>query len=122
MSYSLTKIDHVQLSAPPNSEDKARDFFINVLGMEEVEKPTALKKNGGVWFQTDGVQLHVGIEEDFTPNKKAHPALEVLGLEALMSQLDLHRVPYQKDNKIPGANRIYIHDPFGNRIEMIQWV
>ncbi|MFD2638066.1 VOC family protein [Piscibacillus salipiscarius] len=121
MSFTFKQIDHVQLAAPRGSEDEARAFFIDALGFEEVEKPEALKKNGGVWFQRGDIQIHIGVEEPFNPAKKAHPALEVTNLDELMKHLEGKGVAYKQDNKLPGADRIYVTDPFGNRIEILEW-
>ncbi|GEL76705.1 VOC family protein [Tenuibacillus multivorans] len=122
MTFTFKQIDHVQLAAPRGSEDEARQFFGEALGFEEIEKPEALKKNGGVWFQCGDIQIHIGVEEPFNPAKKAHPALEIKGLNEFINHLDQQQISYQQDDKLPGANRIYVHDPFGNRIEILEWV
>ncbi|WP_027964082.1 VOC family protein [Halalkalibacillus halophilus] len=122
MSFRFKRIDHIQLAAPRDTEPEARQFFSGVLGFEEVEKPEALRKNGGVWFAFGDQQIHVGVEEPFHPAEKAHPALEVDDLDALLQHLDEHRVPYQSDEKLPGAKRIYLSDPFGNRMEVLEWI
>ena len=67
MNFSILKIDHVQLAAPKGSEDRARHFFGDILGLKEIEKPKILKKRGGVWFSIGNQQIHIGIEEPFTP-------------------------------------------------------
>ncbi|RPF50667.1 glyoxalase [Aquisalibacillus elongatus] len=121
MGFTFKQIDHVQLAAPRGTEDQARAFFIEGLGFEEVEKPEALKKNGGVWFERGDIQIHIGIEDPFNPARKAHPALEINGLQELMHHLDQQDIAYQADDKLPGANRIYVNDPFGNRIEILEW-
>ncbi|WP_188207205.1 VOC family protein [Alkalibacillus aidingensis] len=122
MSFAIKRLDHVQLAAPRDTEDEARQFFSDVLGFIEIEKPDELKKRGGVWFEFGDSQLHIGVEEPFSPAKKAHPAFEVTDLEALMTQLDQHHVSYQHDDKLPGAKRIYTTDPFGNRLEILEWL
>ncbi len=120
MNFSFFKIDHIQLAAPAGSEDQARHFFSTILGLAEIEKPSALKKRGGVWFQLGGQQqLHIGIEEPFSPAKKAHPAFTVKNLSSLKDHLQNNHVPYKEDTLIPDIDRIYIEDPFGNRIEII---
>ncbi|MCJ7841012.1 VOC family protein [Lederbergia sp. NSJ-179] len=121
MSFSFKKIDHVQLAAPKNSENQARQFFSGILGFTELEKPEELRKRGGVWFSAGLNQLHIGIEESFSPAKKAHPAFEVVNLEALKQHLSNHGVEYIVDPHLPDANRIYTDDPFGNRIELLEW-
>lgn len=121
MSFTFKKIDHVQLAAPKESEELAREFYSGILGFKEIEKPETLRKRGGAWFAMDGIQLHIGTEEPFVPAKKAHPAFEVENLEALKQYLSDCEVDYIVDENLPGANRIYIHDPFGNRIELLEW-
>lgn len=122
MSFQFQRIDHIQLAAPKNSEDIYRPFFKDILGFEEIEKPDTLKKNGGVWFATGNIQIHIGIEEPFLPAKKAHPAFEINNLEGLKGHLAKNNIPFIEDDKLPGANRIYLFDPFGNRIEVLEWI
>ena len=90
--------------------------------MPEIEKPPLLKQKGGVWFTLGSYQIHIGVEEKFSPAKKAHPAFEVENLEALKEHLSEQGVSFVVDAELPGANRIYIHDPFGNRIEILEWM
>ncbi|MEI4769892.1 VOC family protein [Psychrobacillus sp. FJAT-51614] len=122
MSFVFKSIDHVQLAAPKGSEPIARQFFDGVLGFKEIEKPEALKKKGGVWFEFGTYQIHIGIEEPFAPAKKAHPAFQIENLEALKEHLTKNEVTFLVDHELPGANRIYVHDPFGNRIEILEWI
>ncbi|GAB3063215.1 VOC family protein [Virgibacillus ainsalahensis] len=121
MLYSFTGIDHVQLAAPKASEDEARHFFSSILGMEEIPKPVNLAKRGGVWFQCGIHQLHIGIQEDFIPAKKAHPAFHVENLEALRERLTNKGFEVKEDEPLEGAKRFYVNDPFGNRLEFLQW-
>ncbi|WP_391119122.1 VOC family protein [Psychrobacillus sp. L3] len=122
MSFFFKSIDHVQLAAPRGSETIARKFFGEVLGFHEVEKPETLRKKGGVWFEFGTYQIHIGIEEPFAPAKKAHPAFDVVNLDALKMHLTNNEVSFAVDTDLPGANRIYVHDPFGNRIEILEWI
>ncbi|QUG40058.1 VOC family protein [Psychrobacillus sp. INOP01] len=121
MSFVFKSIDHVQLAAPKGSEAIAKHFFGDILGFQEVEKPESLKKRGGAWFEFGNYQIHIGIEEPFAPAKKAHPAFQVENLEALKIHLTKNEVSYIVDTDLPGANRIYVNDPFGNRIEILEW-
>jgi catechol 2,3-dioxygenase-like lactoylglutathione lyase family enzyme len=122
MSFKFTGIDHVQLAAPKGSEEQARKFFGEILGMEEIPKPSNLAKRGGVWFRCGSHQLHIGIQEDFTPAKKAHPAFHVENLEALREHLVTKGVTIKEDEPLEGAIRFYVDDPFGNRLEFLQWL
>ncbi|GAA0383367.1 glyoxalase [Acrocarpospora corrugata] len=107
---------HVQLAAPAGSEPELRAFYVGVLGMTEVEKPPELAKRGGAWFRAQCVELHLGIEADFRPARKAHPALLVSDLDAVLARLP-EAVP---DDLLPGYRRCHVHDPVGNRIELLQ--
>ena len=121
MKFVIKKIDHVQLAGPKGCERVARAFFSDILGLTEVEKPEELKKRGGVWFEFGTFQLHIGIEDPFSPAKKAHPALIVENLEGLKSHLKEKEVAFTEDDNLPGARRIHVFDPFGNRLEFIEW-
>jgi len=116
----LAGIDHVQLAAPAGCEDAARGFFGGLLGLEELEKPEPLRSRGGVWFQVGAQQLHVGVEADFAPARKAHPALSVSGYDELQNRLRAGGVIVTEDNSIPGLRRCYVADPWGNRIELVE--
>lgn len=121
MTVALVALDHVQLAAPKDSESKAIEFYNGILGLPVVKKPETLEKNGGVWFSNGVINLHIGIEEPFIPAKKAHPAFVVEDLEKTKQILNEKSVPFKEDFLLPGANRIYVHDPFGNRIELLEW-
>lgn len=115
----FTAIDHVQLAMPPGAEDDARRFYGDLLGMVEVAKPSELAKRGGCWFESGNVQIHLGEEKDFRPAKKAHPALRCRDYLALIEKLRRAGVDVNEVEDIPGIRRCHIHDPFGNRIELI---
>jgi catechol 2,3-dioxygenase-like lactoylglutathione lyase family enzyme len=114
-------IDHVQLSMPAGEEDRARSFYVGLLGLTEVPKPAELAKRGGVWFEQGVVKLHMGVEEDFHALKKAHPALIVDDLAALIAHL--RNASYEVDTNQPsleGYKRAHVLDPFGNRLEIME--
>ncbi|HRA64373.1 MAG: VOC family protein [Caldilinea sp.] len=114
-------IDHVQLAMPAGEEAQARAFFCGVLGMTEVPKPAALAKRGGAWFAAGAVQLHLGVEAEFRPARKAHPALLVDDLAALTAALFAAGVAVvDNEPALEGYRRVHIHDPFGNRIELME--
>lgn len=120
MDFSYYGIDHVQLAAPAGTEDIARKFFHDVLGMKEIDKPESLKKRGGVWFQCGKNQIHIGIDNDFKPARKAHPAINVKNLDALKDKLVSCGIKVKYDEQLPGSKRFYVDDPFGNRLEFIE--
>jgi catechol 2,3-dioxygenase-like lactoylglutathione lyase family enzyme len=115
----FSAIDHVQLAAPAGSEDEARRFYRDVLGMREIAKPPLLAKRGGVWFASGVVQIHIGIEADFRPARKAHPALRCEDYDALLAKLRANAIEVKEANDIPGVRRAHISDPMGNRIELV---
>jgi catechol 2,3-dioxygenase-like lactoylglutathione lyase family enzyme len=117
---TFTKIDHVQLAMPVGEETKARAFYGDLLGMAELPKPPELAKRGGCWFASGEVQIHLGVEKEFRPAKKAHPALRCRDYEALTVRLRGAGIETIADDANPGVTRCYIHDPFGNRIELIR--
>ncbi len=117
---TFTAIDHVQLAMPAGGEDAARAFYCELLGMIELTKPPELAKRGGCWFASGAVQIHLGVEKDFRAAKKAHPALRCGDYEALIARLRGAGVDIIADENNPGMTRCYIHDPFGNRIELIK--
>lgn len=114
------RLHHVLLSMPPGDEAAARAFFAGVLGMTEVAKPAALAGRGGAWFRAGGVELHLGVEEDFRPAAKAHPGIVVDDLDHLVARLAEAGQPVRWDRDFPGFRRVYAHDPFGNRLEFLQ--
>ena len=117
MIYGL---DHVQLAMPAGEEATARAFYGDVLGLTEVPKPANLAKRGGVWFEGGSLKLHLGVEPDFRPARKAHPALLVRGLAALMERCQAAGVEPATDEPLEGYQRCYVIDPFGNRIELLE--
>ncbi|KOV62688.1 VOC family protein [Streptomyces sp. MMG1121] len=116
----LVAVDHVQLAAPPGSEDALRAYYADVLGMAEVPKPPALAARGGCWFAAGPVQLHLGIENHFRPAKKAHPGLRVQRIEAYAARLASLGAPVTWDDDLPGHLRFYSEDPVGNRLEFLE--
>ena len=118
-SNPFTSIDHVQLAMPPGEEVKASAFYSGLLGMTEIAKPAELTKRGGCWFESGTVQIHLGVETDFRPARKAHPALRCRDYDELIARLRARGVDVVDDSNIPGVRRCHISDPFGNRIEII---
>ncbi|WP_309622077.1 VOC family protein [Novosphingobium sp.] len=116
----ITGIEHVQLAMPPGGEDAARGFYADLLGIAEVPKPPVLAARGGCWFESESVKLHLGVEADFRPAKKAHPALLVDDLAGMLEALEAAGVAVAPDDPVDGRARCYVSDPFGNRIELMQ--
>jgi catechol 2,3-dioxygenase-like lactoylglutathione lyase family enzyme len=116
----ITGIDHVQLAMPPDGENRAVDFYEGVLGIPRVPKPTALQARGGCWFERGALKVHLGVEHDFRPAKKAHPALVVDGLARLVDELRAASIEVRDGEPLEGIHHVYVDDPFGNRIELIE--
>ncbi|MFI0968032.1 VOC family protein [Streptomyces sp. NPDC021080] len=116
----LTALDHVQLAAPPGSEDRLRAYYADTLGMTETPKPPVLAGRGGCWFQAGAVHLHLGIEASFRPAKKAHPGLRVTGIDALAARIAATGAPVTWDEDLPGHRRFFSEDPVGNRLEFLE--
>lgn len=116
----LKAIHHVQLAMPAGGEDRARAFYRDLLGVPEVEKPDNLKPRGGCWFEADGLRIHLGVEEDFRPARKAHPAILVDDVNLLAALVAKAGYEVKKDEPFEGFLRAYVYDPFGNRIELMQ--
>lgn len=115
----LTGIDHVQLAMPPGKEDLARAFYGAVLGLNEVAKPSGLSPNG-VWFEHASLKIHLGVEADFRPARKAHPGILVSDLAALSMRLEQAGYPVTVDKRLRDCQRFFVDDPFGNRLEFLQ--
>jgi catechol 2,3-dioxygenase-like lactoylglutathione lyase family enzyme len=113
-------IEHVQLAMPAGMEQAARDFYQGILGIPEVPKPAHLAKRGGAWFESGALKIHLGVEAGFRPARKAHPALLVTDLPRLVAHLKAHGVGVIDDDPWEGYLRIYVLDPFGNRIELME--
>jgi len=119
----ILSIDHIQIAMPAGGEEQARAFYINLLGFTEIPKPPELAKRGGAWFESDSTQLHLGVEQDFRPARKAHPAFIVDHLEVLLARLQ--NAGFEIDTSQPpldGYQRAHVFDPFGNRIELMEKV
>ena len=115
----LTRIDHVQIAMPPGGEEAARGFYRDLLGLSEEPKPAELAARGGCWFRSDAVRIHLGVEAEFRPARKAHLALRVAGFDGLVAALRESGCAVREDGTFEGAARIYVDDPFGNRLELI---
>jgi catechol 2,3-dioxygenase-like lactoylglutathione lyase family enzyme len=120
MSTMLSRLHHVQLAMPAGRENDARAFFVGVLGMTEIDKPPVLAARGGAWFRDDGVEIHLGVEADFAPARKAHPGLVVDDLDEAARRVATTGQDVTWDTDFPGFRRFYAQDPFGNRLEFLQ--
>jgi catechol 2,3-dioxygenase-like lactoylglutathione lyase family enzyme len=120
-SYRLVAVDHVQLAMPPGPEavEAAEAFYAGLFGLTRVPKPPELEARGGCWFENGDVTLHLGVEEDFRPARKAHPALVVDDLATLFRVLEEAGHATLRAEVVPGQAQFYVDDPFGNRIELV---
>ena len=117
---TIVGIDHIQLAMPAGREEDARRFYAVLLGLPEIPKPRELAKRGGVWFESSQVKIHLGVDQDFRPARKAHPALLVKDLRSLVERLRNARVAVVDDEPLAGYHRVYVVDPFGNRLELME--
>ncbi len=117
----MVGIDHVQLAMPPGSEaeSRAEAFYSALLGLPRVPKPPELAVRGGCWFELGPAKVHLGVEEEFRPARKAHPGLLVSDVERLCRRLDASGYATRRTEDVPGRPQWYVDDPFGNRIELL---
>lgn len=113
-------LHHVQMAIPAGGEKAAIRFYGELVGLERIEKPANLAKRGGVWFATATLQVHLGVDKDFVPARKAHVAFEVPNLDALRSRLEREGIGITADEPLEGFDRFYVSDPFGNRVEFLK--
>src|SRR5215212_5880325 len=104
MKITFKRFDHVQVCIPRGTEDRARDFYGRLLGLEEIEKPEVLKKNGGLWYEVADVQLHVGVEDAIAPSKR-HPAFEVERVADVRAYLERSGVRTKDEPRLSGIER-----------------
>jgi catechol 2,3-dioxygenase-like lactoylglutathione lyase family enzyme len=116
----MIQLDHVLIACPRGSEAEARSFYGDLLGLDEIEKPEPLRLRGGCWFNVGAHQLHLGVEDPFTPAKKAHPAFGVDDCARLFEMITAMGYGCRWDYELPGVIRFYSDDPWGNRLEFIQ--
>ena len=116
----IRALDHIQIAIPVAGEPEAKRFYVDLLGFTERDKPKVLAGRGGCWFVAGSVQLHLGVEEDFIPAKKAHPAFLLDDLNGMVERLREAGCPIKEGPALPGYHRRFTADPFGNRIELMQ--
>jgi catechol 2,3-dioxygenase-like lactoylglutathione lyase family enzyme len=116
----IVALDHVQLAMPVGREAEARAFYDGLLGIPEVAKPPLLAARGGCWFVRGALKVHLGVEKEFRPARKAHPAFLVDDLATLRRSLEAAGLEVVSDEAMPGYDRFYVDDPFGNRIELLE--
>jgi catechol 2,3-dioxygenase-like lactoylglutathione lyase family enzyme len=120
MQIQVKRLDHVQICIPVGAEDEARAFYTSLLGFTEIEKPEALKANGGLWYKVGDIELHIGVENRDGYNSKSHPAFEIENIEEVRSYLEEHGVKTYDEKPIPNVVRFSFRDPFNNRIEFLE--
>jgi catechol 2,3-dioxygenase-like lactoylglutathione lyase family enzyme len=117
---AILRINHVQLAMPRGLEEEARRFYGEVLGLREIPKPPALAAKGGAWFELGDAQLHLGVDPEFRPAKKAHIAFDVEDLEGIASRCREAGYAVRPDERLQGQRRFFVEDPFGNRLEIVE--
>lgn len=119
-AFTFERLHHLQLAIPLGGEDVSRQFWVGILGFVEAAKPPVLAARRGCWFRAGGVEIHLGVEESFTPATRAHPGILVTAIKEFAEHLQSHGVAVTWDPNFPGFERFYAHDPFGNRLEFLQ--
>lgn len=118
---NILGIHHVQITIPKDAESTARQFYCDLLGLPEIEKPDSLKNRGGFWLQVGDRQVHIGTENDIDRHAtKAHIAYHVDDVSSWHTHLSGNGISIGDSIPIPGHHRFECRDPFGNRIEFIQ--
>jgi catechol 2,3-dioxygenase-like lactoylglutathione lyase family enzyme len=120
IEMAVTGIHHVQIAMPAGGEESARNFYSHLLGIPEVPKPPDLAKRGGVWFESGNLRVHLGVESDFRPARKAHPGLLVRELQFLVTRLREAGCEVTTAEPLTGFDHVYVNDPFGNRLELLE--
>ncbi|MBO1581006.1 VOC family protein [Bacillus sp. XF8] len=120
MTSYIQGIDHVQVAAPAGCEEEARDFYGHKIGLEEIPKPEELRKRGGCWFRCGNQEIHIGVEQTFSPAKKAHPAFYVHRIDEFKQKLIEQGIQVIDDHARSDVIRFYVSDPFGNRLEFME--
>ena len=124
MTYSTSDaflgLHHVQLAIPAGTEEECREFWRDILGFTELEKPPVLAARGGCWFRGGQLEVHLGVEKDFRPAAKAHPGILIQGVDEVASRLVERGVEVDWDDNFPGMRRFYAFDPLGNRLEFLE--
>lgn len=118
----VQKIEHIQLAMPEGEEEKAREFYGDLLGINEMPKPSHLAKRGGAWFESGCIKIHLGVEKNFIPAKKAHVAFLTDELDEIISKSRALGLEIIDDDGLEDYDRVYIYDPFGNRLEFMQYL
>ena len=117
---AVRSIDHILIAMPSGREAEARAFYAGMLGLTETPKPDVLAQRGGCWFENGALVVHLGVEKNFVPAKKAHPAFIVDGLSGMVAKLAAAGYTVTEDEPLPGCDRRHVFDPFGNRVELIE--
>lgn len=120
VSARVIRLEHVQLAMPAGREDEAAAFYEGLFGIPQVPKPAHLAVRGGCWFESGGLKAHLGVDADFRPATKAHPAFVVVDVQALTREITAAGYAVVDDEPLDGYDRVYAYDPFGNRIELMQ--
>ena len=116
----ILKVDHVQVTIPVGGEERARAFYTGILGFTEIAKPPQMAERKSIWFVAGAVNLHLGLEPDFTPARRAHPAFIVEELATILAACDRAAIAHKPDTSFNGFRRVHVFDPFGNRLELME--
>jgi len=115
---AFKRIDHIHICVPAERLEEARHFYTDVMGLPEIARPASLN-DAGIWFKAADIELHIAVEEQL-PQSERHTAFEVTNLAEAKQHLMAHGISVKEQRPIAGRNRFSFHDPFGNRMELLQ--
>ncbi|ASU31934.1 VOC family protein [Mucilaginibacter xinganensis] len=115
------RADHINICVPPERLEEALIFYTEIVGLRKIARPDHLFTTPGYWFDIGDIQLHVGVEP-LKPVSVRHIAFEIKNMDNALKHIKAHNVEILEEPVIPGRKRFAFHDPFGNRMELLQIV
>jgi catechol 2,3-dioxygenase-like lactoylglutathione lyase family enzyme len=115
------RADHINICVPPERLEEARRFYVDIIGLKQIERPDHLFSTPGYWFDIGDIQLHIGVEPQ-KPRSVRHIAFEIKNVDEALKLFKEHNVEIVQEPVIPGRQRFAFIDPFGNRMELLQMV
>lgn len=118
MAASRPSLHHVALFYSAGREADARRFYGELLGLAELERPSTLRDRGGLWFAAGDGHVHLSVDNDLGLHPRRHFGLRVADLAAAVARLQAGGARFEEATPIPGWRRIFVFDPFGNKVEL----
>ena len=114
------RTDHIHICVPPERLEEARQFYTDIIGLEPDHRPTVFR-HPGYWFKVADIGFHIGVEPAL-PRSIRHTAFEVEDIREAREHLKKHGIEVHEEEVIPGRERFFFLDPFGNRMELLQLI